>query len=84
MSRYHSVDTFRKKPEEYAFAAFADTIESWVIDFENAPVRQDDRIETAIRAIENLNAREYGLLIQRLRERYQWFNTEPGSTEFTK
>ena len=81
---YHSVDTFRKKPEEYAFATFADTIESWVIDFENAPVRQDDRIETAIRAIENLNAREYGLLIQRLRERYQWFNTEPGSTEFTK
>lgn len=76
---YHSVDTFRKKPEANAIATFADLIESYCVDFANQPKRDDERIEAAMRAIENLNAREYGELIRRLRERYQWFSTESAS-----
>lgn len=79
---YHSVDTFRKKPELNAIATFADQIESYCIEFETMPKRDDDRIEVAMRAIENLNAREYGELVRRLRARYTWFNTRPESTEF--
>lgn len=74
---YETVDTFRKKPEANAIATFADLIESYVIELEDQPTRDDDRIEAAIRAIENLNAREYGELIRRLRARYTWFNTDP-------
>lgn len=79
---YHSVDTFRKKPELNAIATFADQIVNYCVDFENMTKRDDDRIEAAMRAIENLNAREYGELIRRLRARYTWFNTRPESTEF--
>jgi hypothetical protein len=32
---YHSVDTFRKKPEANAISYFADVIESYCIDFAN-------------------------------------------------
>lgn len=55
---YYSVDTFRKKPEANAIATFADLIESYVVDIQHRELRDDDRIEAAIRAIENLNARE--------------------------
>ncbi len=79
---YHSVDTFRKKPEATAIAYFADVIESYVIEFANQPKRQDERIETAMRAIEQLNALEYGELVRRLRARYTWFNTVPEQGDF--
>ena len=81
---YQSVDTFRKKPELNAIATFADLIESYCIDIANQPKRDDDRIEVAMRAIENLNAREYGELIRRLRARYQWFNTDPTRNNFAE
>lgn len=81
---YASVDTFRKRPEANAIATFADLIESYCIDFQNQPTRDDYRIERAMRAIEELNAREYGELIRRLRARYQWFNTEPERGDFRK
>lgn len=74
---YFSVDTFRKKPEQNAISTFADLIESYVIDFENQPKRDDVRIETALHAIEQLNAVEYAEMIRRLRARYTWFNTAP-------
>ena len=70
---YHSVDTFRKRPEGNAIAYFADVIESYCIDFVNQPKRDDERIEAAVRAIEQLNAVEYGEMVRRLRERYTWF-----------
>jgi hypothetical protein len=79
---YHSVDTFRKQPEANAIAYFADVIESYCIDIYNQPRRDDERIEAAIRAIEQLNAKEYGELIRRLRARYVWFNTEPEKGDF--
>lgn len=79
---YHSVDTFRKKPESDALAYFADVIESYAIDFVNQPKREDDRIETALRAIEQLNAAEYGEMIRRLRAKYTWFNTDPERPDF--
>lgn len=80
---YYSVDTFRKKPEENAIVTFADLIESWVRDFQNRPKREDDRIEKAIAAIEQLNALEYGEMVRRLRARYTWFNTDPDThTQF--
>lgn len=70
---YESVDTFRKAPEASAIAYFADLIESYCIDYVRQPKRDDDRIEIAMRAIENLNAVEYGELVRRLRARYTWF-----------
>lgn len=70
---YHSVDTFRKKPEADALSYFADVIESYCIDFVRQPKRDDERIEAAVRAIENLNAAEYGEMVRRLRARYTWF-----------
>jgi hypothetical protein len=71
---YASTDTFRKAPEASAIDYFADLIESYCIDFAHQPKRDDERIETALKAIENLNAVEYGELIRRLRARYAWFN----------
>lgn len=50
------------------------------MDFQNQPTDDDYRIEPC--AIEELNAREYGELIRRLRARYQWFNTEPERGDF--
>lgn len=79
---YHSVDTFRKKPEANAIAYFADVIESYCIDFENQPRRDDSRIERALSAIEELNAKEYGEMVRRLRARYTWFNTHPDAGDF--
>lgn len=79
---YHSVDTFRKKPEANAIAYFADIVESYCIDFDRQPLRDDYRIEAALKAIEQLNAAEYGEMIRRLRARYQWFNTEPERGDF--
>lgn len=79
---YFSVDTFRKKPEANAISTFADLIESYCIDFQNQPMREDERVERAMRAIEQLNAMEYGELIRRLRAKYQWFNTEPANRTF--
>lgn len=79
---YHSVDTFRKQPETNAIAYFADLIESYVIDFKNQPKRDDDRIENALRAIEQLNAAEYGEMVRRLRAKYTWFNTDPNQGDF--
>lgn len=73
---YHSVDTFRKKPEANALSYFADLIEGYCIDFSRQPVRHDARIEAAILAIEQLNAVEYGEMIRRLRTRYAWFNRD--------
>lgn len=72
---YASVDTFRKQPEANAIATFADLIESYCIDLQNQPTRDDYRIERAMQAIEELNAREYGEMVRRLRARYTWFNT---------
>lgn len=79
---YHSVDTFRKQPEAHAIAYFADVIESYCIDIANQPKREDERIESAIRAIEQLNAAEYGEMVRRLRVRYTWFNTDPAKGDF--
>ena len=79
---YFSVDTFRKKPEASAISTFADLIESYCIDFVTQPKREDARIQQAMRAIEELNAMEYGELIRRLRAKYQWFNTEPERDTF--
>lgn len=81
---YQSVDTFRKQPEANAIATFADLIESYVVDFENRPVREDERIERAMAAIEQLNAREYGELVRRLRAKYVWFNTDPYQPDFRR
>jgi len=81
---YHSVDTFRKRPEANAIAYFADVVESYCLDFVNQPKRDDERIETALRAIEQLNAAEYGEMIRRLRARYTWFNTEPERQDFRR
>jgi hypothetical protein len=79
---YFQVDTFRKKPEANAIATFADLIESYLIDFRHRPLREDYRIEKAISAIEELNAREYGEMVRRLRARYTWFNTDPEQGDF--
>jgi hypothetical protein len=79
---YQSVDTFRKKPEANALSHFADIIESYCVDFVHQPTRDDERIEAALRAIENLNAREYGEMIRRLRARYTWYNTAPEHGDF--
>ena len=79
---YHSVDTFRKKPEANAISYFADIVESYCLDFSRQPMRDDYRIEAALKAIEQLNAAEYGEMIRRLRARYQWFNTEPERGDF--
>lgn len=72
---YDSVDTFRKKPKATAVCYFADAVESYCINFHNRPLRQEYRIEAALRAIEQLNAAEHGEMVRRLRQRYAWFNT---------
>lgn len=81
---YHSVDTFRKQPEANAIAYFADIVESYCIDFKRQPLRDDYRIEAALKAIEQLNAAEYGEMVRRLRARYTWFNTEPERGDFRR
>lgn len=79
---YYSVDTFRKKPEANAIAYFADVIESYCVDVVNQPMREDARIEAAMRAIEQLNAAEYGEMVRRLRAKYLWFNAAPERGDF--
>lgn len=64
------------------FSYFADIIEGYCIDHANLPVREDQRIENALRAIEQLNAAEYGEMVRRLRARYTWFNTAPERGDF--
>lgn len=66
---YHSVDTFRKRPEEVTISTFAHLIESFAIDLRNRPELERSGIETILELIERLTLAEYGELVRRLRRR---------------
>lgn len=67
---YHSVDTFRKRPEAEAISTFAYAIESYVIEYANSSKPEDYKINLALKAIQDLTLTEYAELTRRLRE---WF-----------
>ncbi|WP_026555694.1 hypothetical protein [Arthrobacter sp. 35W] len=64
---YHSVDTFRKKPESTALATFAALIESYAVEIHHRPEPEGQKIEQIMRLIEKLSIVEYGELVRRLR-----------------
>ena len=74
---YHSVDTFRKKPEANAISYFADLVESYCIDYRPHPDNDEYRINKAMAAIMELNMEEYYELIKRLNARF--VRIQPGS-----
>jgi hypothetical protein len=67
---YHSVDTFRKRPEADAIATFAHIIESHCIEAQYAAKPEDYKVNVALDAIRELTVTEYAELTRRLRE---WF-----------
>lgn len=67
---YHSVDTFRKRPEATAIATFARLIESYCIEYQNSSLPEDYKINVALNAIRELTLTEYAELTRRLRD---WF-----------
>jgi len=67
---YHSVDTFRKKPEANALETFAHLIESYCVDYQNSSVPEDYKINVAMKAVRELTLTEYAEFTRRLRG---WF-----------
>lgn len=67
---YHSVDTFRKQPEQNAFETFAHLIESYCVEYQDLPAPEDYRVNAAMNAVQQLTLSEYGEFIRRLRN---WF-----------
>lgn len=67
---YHSVDTFRKKPEANAIATFASLIESYCVEYQHLPEPDDYRVIMAMDAVQQLTLSEYAEFTRRLRH---WF-----------
>lgn len=63
---YHSVDTFRKRPEAIAISTFAHLIESFCIEYQQLPTPNLDRVDAAMNAVEQLTLTEYAEFIRRL------------------
>lgn len=69
---YHSVDTFRKQPEQNAIETFAFLIESYCVEYQTLPPPEDYKINVALKAVQELTLLEYAEFTRRLRH---WFAT---------